>query len=115
MIPTQTLRYRNSLAYELNHLVSQRPTSVLSPTSTRLTSHNQLEYLDVFDSFNYPRLRPTPQISADSANSVQHFRGLNVLRFDQVPASERPIDVINTPRDWLDFQEPNSQGVVNTF
>lgn len=94
-----------SLAYELNHLVSQRPTSVLSPTSTRLTSLNELEYLDVFDSFNYPRLRLASQMNVIPSKALAPFGSQNLLRFDEVVASERAMDLTPSPQDWLDFRE----------
>lgn len=96
-----------SLAYELNHLVSQRPTSVLSPTSTRLTSSNELEYLDVFDSFNYPRLRPASQTNTGIAPSkvLAPYGMQNLLRFDEVVSSERGLDTTTSRQDWLDFRD----------
>lgn len=96
----------HSLAYELNHLVSQRPTSVLSPTSTRLTSLNELEYLDVFDSFNYPRLRPASQRNLGLPQPLAPSGAQKILRFDEVLASEKVMGVTNTSQDWLNFQEP---------
>ncbi|KAG9784905.1 hypothetical protein ABEF93_003398 [Exophiala dermatitidis] len=43
-------------AYDLNLLTSQRPRSVLDPPATHNVSQSELEYLEVFDFFNYPRV-----------------------------------------------------------
>ncbi|KAK5090353.1 hypothetical protein LTS08_006862 [Lithohypha guttulata] len=93
-----------SLAYELNQLVSQRPRSVLSPTSTRLTSLNELEYLDVFDSFNYPRLRPASQMNA-SFSKVMDASIQNITRFDEarVPTLHSASST-GAHADWLGYR-----------
>jgi hypothetical protein len=43
-------------AYDLDFLISQQPRSIVNPTPARTPGPNELEYLDVFDFFNYPRL-----------------------------------------------------------
>lgn len=92
-----------SLAYELNQLVSQRPGSVLSPTSTRLTSLNELEYLDVFDSFNYPRLSPVSQMNR-SFSKVSDPTTQKILRFDELQSPAIEPNGRNLPNvDWLVF------------
>ncbi|KAL5353317.1 hypothetical protein ACLOAV_001353 [Pseudogymnoascus australis] len=45
-----------SRAYELNLLMVQQRRSVLEPISIITLAPNEIEYLDVFDFFNYPRL-----------------------------------------------------------
>lgn len=93
-----------SLAYELNQLVSQRPQSVLSPTSTRLTSLNELEYLDVFDSFNYPRLRPASQMNS-SYSKAATMNMQNIYRFDEARVSTPQSAATNPSQpDWLTFR-----------
>lgn len=79
---TKVLLTSYSLAYDLGQLVSQRPDSVLNPTSTRLTSRNELEYLDVFDFFNYPRTRPPSQQGSFSTVNIANTLP-DVVRFDQ--------------------------------
>jgi hypothetical protein len=37
-------------------LISQQQQSTVNPTPARTPAPNELEYLDVFDFFNYPRL-----------------------------------------------------------
>jgi len=92
------------LAYELNQLVSQRPSSVLSPTSTRLTSLNELEYLDVFDSFNYPRLRPASQMNA-AAMKVLVPGMQDISRFDEIrtPNGSTNVHAPGGQNDWLSY------------
>ena len=45
-------------AFDLDFLISQQPRSV-RPAPVRTPAPNELEYLDVFDFFNYPRLPPS--------------------------------------------------------
>lgn len=95
-----------SLAYELNQLVSQRPGSVLSPTSTRLTSLNELEYLDVFDSFNYPRLRPASQMNS-AASKVLAPGMQNISRFDEIVRTPNGSTNLHAPggqNEWLEYR-----------
>ncbi|KAI9880782.1 MAG: hypothetical protein M1830_000218 [Pleopsidium flavum] len=61
-------------AYDLDFLISRQPrhhVSIASVTPARTPATNELEYLDVFDFFNVPRL-PAPSIdgSLNGANSV---------------------------------------------
>ena len=102
---TRSFTSMRSLAYDLSQLVSQRPQSVLSPTSTRLTSLNELEYLDVFDSFNYPRLRPASQMNA-SFSKVMDPSMQNILRFDEARVSnaQTATPTTATRMDWLDYR-----------
>jgi len=46
-------------AYDLSSALSKRPRTVLDPITTRTPGLNELECLDVFEFFNYPRLPPT--------------------------------------------------------
>lgn len=93
-----------SLAYDLNQLVSQRPQSVLSPTSTRLTSLNELEYLDVFDSFNYPRLRPASQMNSSYSKAAE-LNMQNIHRFDDARVTTPQSAATTTPQsDWLTYR-----------
>lgn len=50
-------------AYDLDFLISRQPRhhiSIASVTPARTPATNELEYLDVFDFFNVPRLPPPP-------------------------------------------------------
>lgn len=104
-------------AFDLNQLASKRPRSVLSPTSTRLTRTNELEYLDIFDFFNYPKTPPPSSTSlllsssidfeTDSAadtNLGAHVRLANgVFRFDEVDHGLE-FELGTERRDWLDVR-----------
>ncbi|EXJ90773.1 hypothetical protein A1O1_03877 [Capronia coronata CBS 617.96] len=57
-------------AYELNLLTSQRPRSVLEPPTTHNSTPSELEYLEVFDFFNYPRLDAIAGIGFDPASVI---------------------------------------------
>lgn len=87
-----------SLAYDLAQLVSQRPDSVLNPTSTRLTSRNELEYLDVFDFFNYPRTRPSAQQGSFTVAAIPDSVH-DVVRFDRFAGESGG----EGKSHWLDF------------
>jgi hypothetical protein len=50
-------------------LISQQPRSTINPTPARTPAPNELEYLDVFDFFNYPRL-PIAQESLINGDSL---------------------------------------------
>ncbi|PGH10588.1 hypothetical protein AJ79_05411 [Helicocarpus griseus UAMH5409] len=52
-------------AYDLRILLSQRSSSTLQPPSIKTPAPNELEYLEVFDFFNYPR----PSIPAANHSS----------------------------------------------
>ncbi len=56
-------------AYDLDFLISRQPrhhTSVVAVTPARTPATNELEYLDVFDFFNMPRL-PAPPTAMDGS------------------------------------------------
>lgn len=89
-------------AYELNQLAAQKPRSVLTPTSTRLTGTNELEYLDIFDFFNYPKIPSASssvggQLATAGVESPvsRPAAGRDVARFDAVEVDA----VINAQAD----------------
>lgn len=89
-------------AYELNLLISQRPRTVLNPIS-RTPTLKELEYLEVFDFFNYPRLSATvvgqsPVATASMPNTVDmgQSNGFRPTNF-AMPTPES---------DWLIFKPP---------
>ncbi|KAH0833571.1 hypothetical protein AYO21_05249 [Fonsecaea monophora] len=95
-------------AYELNLLTSQRPRSVLDTVTTHNSSQSELEFLEVFDFFNYPRLNAIagnnafdPTVSVTNQNQTTPTQGQ--------PTSYRatPAFVIPNPEsDWLIFKPP---------
>ncbi len=87
---------------------SQRPRSVLDPVTTHNSSQSELECLEVFDFFNYPRLNSIagskeldPSVSAANQNQTTPTQGQ--------PPNHRatPAFVIPNPEsDWLIFKPP---------
>ncbi|OCT48311.1 hypothetical protein CLCR_03871 [Cladophialophora carrionii] len=95
-------------AYELNLLTSQRPRSVLDPVTTHNSSQSELEYLEVFEFFNYPRFNAIagsngfdPSVSVTNQNQTTPTQG-------QPPNSRAtPAFVVPNPEsDWLIFKPP---------
>jgi hypothetical protein len=89
-------------AYELNLLISQRPRTVLNPIS-RTPTLKELEYLEVFDFFNYPRLSttvvghsPVPTASMPNHVDMGQSNGFMPTNF-AMPTPES---------DWLIFKPP---------
>lgn len=85
-------------AHHLASLASRKPRSVLDPASTRPTSTNELEYLDVFDWFNYPRmhLERQHQYTNPQAESNQYTGGMTSGIFTAP----------NPESDWLNSKQP---------
>ncbi len=67
-------------------LISQRPRSVLDPVTTHNASQSELEYLEVFDFFNYPRLN-----AIAAAGSIN---GLDTVAAAAAAASAIPISPV---------------------
>jgi hypothetical protein len=89
-------------AYELNFLISQRPRTVLNPIS-RTPTTKELEYLEVFDFFNYPRLSTT--VVGHSPVAVASMPNVEI---GNVNGGFRPTNfAMPTPEsDWLIFKPP---------
>lgn len=71
-------------AYDLDFLISRQPRhhiSIASVTPARTPATNELEYLDVFDFFNVPRLPPPPAaVDGSSLNGVgANPNGMNAI------------------------------------
>ncbi|KAK5235351.1 hypothetical protein LTR47_003536 [Exophiala xenobiotica] len=94
-------------AYELNILISQRPRSVLEPATTHNAPQNELEYLEVFDFFNYPRLNAIAGNGIDPSVIISPV-GSHVTTQGQPPSFRAtPAFVIPNPEsDWLIFKPP---------
>lgn len=92
-------------AYDLDFLISRQPRhhiSIASVTPARTPATNELEYLDVFDFFNVPRL-PAPSIdgSLNGANSVIDPN----LQISEVGNTSNEFNITNfmvdANSDWL--------------
>ncbi|KAL6248003.1 hypothetical protein RBB50_005351 [Rhinocladiella similis] len=94
-------------AYELNLLISQRPRSVLDPATTHNAPQNEMEYLEVFDFFNYPRLNAIAGNGFDPSGMISPI-GNNAGAQGQQPSHRAtPAFVIPNPEsDWLIFKPP---------
>lgn len=61
-------------AYDLDFLISRQPRQAKqqmnSVTPARTPAPNELEYLDVFDFFNMPRLPPAPGVESGAVNGT---------------------------------------------
>ena len=78
--------------------MSQQPRSIIDPVDIRNPIPNELEYLDIFDFFNYPRL-PT------------HFGNVpyasNAMQNAETPAPVTDFAMPNAALDWLVFEPPH--------
>jgi len=81
--------------------MSQKPRSVLNPTSTKNPSINELEYLDVFDFFNYPRSSTTMGKGENASEPLRSALNLHASYF-------RPTEFTtpNPESGWLVFKPP---------
>lgn len=101
MTAIMTFTAMRRCAYDLNLLISQRPRTVLNPIS-RTPTLKELEYLEVFDFFNYPRLSNTvvghsPVATTSMPNvEMEHTNGFRPASF-AMPTPES---------DWLIFKPP---------
>lgn len=59
--------------------MSQTRHSVLSPTSSLIPGPNELEYLDIFDFFNYPRLHTKPDNLTHMADKPNMGDGHDIM------------------------------------
>ena len=93
-----------SSAYNLNLLLSQKPNSVIDTASIREPAPKfELEYLDVFDFFNYPRL-PTAlrNLSSVSDSATAPGSPASVTGF-----LSTDFAMPNSETDWLVFRPPH--------
>jgi hypothetical protein len=92
-----------STAYNLNFLLSQHRQSVIDVTTVRSPAPVELEYLDVFDFFNYPWL-------PDALRKLQNMPDLvtppgNLASVNGFPAMDFAMP--NPESDWLAFRPPH--------
>jgi hypothetical protein len=97
-------------------MTSRRPRSVLDPITIHNSSQSELEYLEIFDFFNYPRLNsiagsdvfdPSVSVSVTTQNqtsppSAGGGQGQTQQSFRATPAFVIP----NPESDWLIFKPP---------
>lgn len=84
--------------------MSRRAISVLKPPSVKAIAPNELEYFDVFDFFNYPRLPPAIVNSAAATEPLLNVENSTPSREYFVTtnfSSTRPES-----SDWLTFRPP---------
>ncbi|EXJ82686.1 hypothetical protein A1O3_06500 [Capronia epimyces CBS 606.96] len=108
-------------AYELNLLTAQRPRSILEPPATHNSSQSELEILEVFDFFNYPRLDaiaghgfdPSLIVTGSAGTVANHSTSTPTSTPTQGPQSQTPSHratpafvIPNPESDWLVFKPP---------
>lgn len=85
-------------------MTQQRTSSVLKPTSVKSIAPNELEYFDVFDFFNYPRL---PQAIVNGPTAPEALANVENL----TPAKDYFVTTNfamtnSESSDWLTFRPP---------
>jgi hypothetical protein len=91
-----------SSAYNLNLLLSQQRHSVIDTTSIRTPAPIELEYLDTFDFFNYPRL---PNALRDLQNMPDSMAVGSSPSVNGFPTSDFAMP--SPESDWLVFRPPH--------
>jgi hypothetical protein len=90
-------------AYNLNLLLSQQRHSVIDATSIRTPTLAEIEYLETFDFFNYPRLPA-------ALRNLQSMPGSAMAGADSTSVSGFPTSDFAMPNpesDWLVFRPPH--------
>jgi hypothetical protein len=90
-------------AYNLNLLLSQQRHSVIDATSIRSPTVAEIEYLDTFDFFNYPRLPAALRNLQSMPDSV--MAGADSTSVNGFPTSDFAMP--NPESDWLVFRPPH--------
>jgi hypothetical protein len=90
-------------AYSLKLLLSQQRHSVIDATSIRTPTLAEIEYLDTFDFFNYPRLPTALRNLQSIPDSV--VTGADSTSVSSFPASDFAMP--NPESDWLVFRPPH--------
>lgn len=89
------------VACEIVDLAARQRRSTLESTTTRLTTSRELDYVDIFDFFNYPRVAslpvaPSPYMAIDKGTATP----------DRVSA-DFAFEAQKHDVDWLSFQPPH--------
>ena len=92
-------------AYETSQLLSQYSINVSEPTIVKTPASNELEYLEVFDFFNYPLVVATPNSTIDTSagEAVSTHGAMHPGSALQSPNFTMPT----RESDWLSFQPPH--------
>ncbi|OBR06618.1 C6 transcription factor [Colletotrichum higginsianum IMI 349063] len=88
-------------AHDLVTLTSSTRRSGLEPTSTQVTSLSELDNIDVFDFFNYPKMSEPTRMANGQTNLLQ-AQAMSGLGGD----SMRSTGVPDPESDWLGFNTP---------
>ena len=86
-------------AYDLDFLISRQPSTLVKsihPTRANTPAPNELEYLDVFDLFNFPRLPNGADVAPNETNEVPN----------QMPPE---IPDMNHALNFMNFAVPNPE------
>lgn len=95
-------------AYDLDFLISRQPRQYFGAKSSAVTpartpAPNELEYLDVFDFFNVPRL--PLQAAGDAGLSASGMNGDAIANYQNVEGSNNEFNITNfmydADSDWL--------------
>ena len=96
-------------AYDLDFLISHQPRSAIRsyhPTRANTPLPNELEYLDVFDIFNFPRLPMAPEVAENgfdgqNTGTGQEMASTHVDALNTGAMSIPNFAVPNPESDWL--------------
>lgn len=97
-------------AYDLDLLISRQPRTAIRsyhPTRANTPLPNELEYLDVFDLFNFPRIPMAPDIGNGTNGDGQHHPTAQMLAPTEInaihagPTNIPNFAVPNPDADWL--------------
>jgi hypothetical protein len=90
-------------AYNLNLLLSRQRHSVIDATSIRTPTPAEIEYLDTFDFFNYPRLPAALRNLQSMPDSA--MTGADSTSVNSFPTTD--FTMPNPESDWLVFRPPH--------
>lgn len=98
------LSSRHRCAYDLDFLISRQPHAAAvksyHPTRANTPAPNELEYLDVFDLFNFPRL-PMTQEAVEHGNTQGLGQAAPSDLAAMTPSMIPNFAVPNPEADWL--------------
>jgi hypothetical protein len=97
------LTFSHRCAYDLDFLISRQPNTAvksLHPTRANTPAPNELEYLDVFDLFNFPRLPAGQDAAVNDNGHVPHQMPLEVPEMNNA-LNFMNFAVPNPETDWL--------------
>lgn len=83
-------------------LTSSTRRSGLEPTSTQVTSLSELDNIDVFDFFNYPKMSDPQTRATNGQTNILQAQAMSGLGGDPM----RCTGVPDPESDWLGFNTP---------